>query len=154
MKTLILYASKYGAAKEVAQRISRKMSEVLICDLKQKDIPPLAGYDCVIIGSSVYAGSLRSEAKAFAAKNADELCKKTLGLFLSNFSDDDSYFEKNYPQKVVQAAKAKGSLGGIFDPKKVNGFERFIIKIVMKKAEYIEKIDDNKISEFVEAMQK
>jgi len=152
MKTLILYASKYGAAKEIAERIADKMGEASICDLKQDDIPPLSNFDCVIIGSSIYAGQVRKEAKAFAAKNADELCKKTLGLFLSGFAEDDSYFEKNFPQKILQEAKAKEFLGGIFDPKKVNGIERFIIKIAMKRAEYTESIDNEKIGAFVNAM--
>ena len=155
MKTLILYASKYGAAKETARRIADKMGgDALVCDLKQNNIPPLSGFDCVIIGSSVYAGSLRSEAKAFAAKHADELCTKTLGLYISGFSEDEGYFAKNYPSKVVQSAKATAFPGGIFDPKKANVIERLIIKIIMKSAEYADKIDDEKISEFAVRMRK
>jgi len=154
MKALILYASKYGAAKEIAQRIADKMGEAAICDLKQSNIPSLSAFDCVIIGSSVYAGSIRKEAKVFAAENADELCKKPLGLFLSGFAEDGNYYEKNFPPKILQAVKARGFLGGIFDPKKANGFERFIIKIVMKKAEYVESIDDEKIDIFVNEIKK
>jgi len=152
MATLILYASKHGAAKEIAGRIAGKIEGAVMCDLKQSDIPALSDFDCVIIGSSLYAGSMRGEAKAFIAKNADELCGKSVGLFLSGFSVSDSDFEKNFPPKLLQAAKAKAFLGGIFDPQKATAIERFIIKIVMKKAAYIERIDDDAIAKFADAM--
>jgi len=154
MKTLILYASKYGAAKEIAQRIAKKIEGALVCDIKQKNLPALSDFDCVIIGSSVYAGSLRSEAKAYAATYAGELSKKNLGLFISGFTEDDSYFAKNYPASLVQSAKPKGFFGGIYDPKKANWFERFIVKIVAKESEYTDRIDNSKIEAFVEALMK
>ena len=150
MKTLILYASKYGAAREIAERIAKKIDNAVVCDLKQ-DTPPLSQFDCVICGSSLYAGSIRKEARAFLADNADELSKKKLGLFLSGFAPDsaDNDFAKNFPAKVIQAARAKAHLGGIFDPKKAGAPERFIIKIVMKQTGYIDSINDEKIAGFV-----
>ncbi|MCL2565395.1 MAG: flavodoxin domain-containing protein [Defluviitaleaceae bacterium] len=154
MKTLILYASKYGAAKEIAKRIADKMGEAALWDLKQGNIPPLSDFDCVIIGSSVYAGGIHKEVKVFVSKNVDKLCEKPLGLFLSGFAEEGSYYEKNFPPKVVQAAKAKGFLGGIFDSKKANVFERFIIKIVIKKTDYVDSIDNEKIDVFVNEMKK
>ena len=152
MKTLILYASKYGATREIAQRIAKKMDGAVLCDLKERDIPPLTEFDRVICGAPLYAGSIRKEAKTFLAKNADELSAKKLGLFLSGFAADDSenYFEKNFPEKLVRAAKAKELLGGIFDPRKASAPERFIIKIVMKQTGYIERINDENIAKFVE----
>ena len=152
MKTLILYASKYGAAEEIARRIAREMSDAVVHDLKQGGIPPIADFDCVIIGSSVYAGSVRKEAKTFVAKNADVLGQKRLGLFISGFAKDDKYFATNYPQSLLDKVKAKGFLGGIFDPKKAGGFERLIIKIVMKQNSYVDSIDGDAISKFVEEL--
>ena len=149
MTTLILYASKYGAAKIIAGRIADKMGDVTICDIKQSKIPPISSFDRVIIGSSLYAGSIRREAKDFIAKNADELSGKTLGLFLSCFAQNDDDFERNFPSELLQAAKVKAALGGVFDPKKANAIERLIVKAVMKQAGYLERIDDNAISQFV-----
>ena len=148
MKTLILYASKYGAAKEIAGRIAKKIDGAVIHDLKQGNIPPLSQFECVILGSSVYAGSIRKEAKAFLEKNAGELSGRKLGLFLSGFSPDND-FAKVFPPKVLQAAKAKANLGGIFDPGKAGAAERFIIKMVMKQAEYTDTISDEQITRFV-----
>jgi len=42
--------------------------------------------------------------------------------------------------------------GGIFDPAKANFLEKLIMKIVVKQSGYINTIDNEKISEFAEAM--
>jgi menaquinone-dependent protoporphyrinogen oxidase len=149
MKTLILYASKYGAAEEIARRIAQKMDGSVVYDLKQGSIPPLEDFDCIILGSSVYAGNIRKEAKAFVAKNAAELGEKTVGLFISGLGTDINVFSKAYPPGFADKAKAKSLLGGIFDPQKCSGPERFIIKMVSKLTEYTDSIDDETIDRFI-----
>jgi menaquinone-dependent protoporphyrinogen oxidase len=150
-----LYATKHGAAGEVAKRIAAKIGASELFNLKQKDIPMLNQFDCVIIGSSVYAGMIRGEAKRFVKNNADVLKSKRLGLFLScmNTSDDSKYFEMNFPPEIVRLAKAKECMGGIFDPQKAGAIGRFIMKIAAKKTEYTDNISDEKISSFAEIMQ-
>jgi len=154
MKTLILYATKHGAAAEIAKRIAAQIGDADVYDLKQGNIPQLSDYDCVIIGSSVYAGTFRKEAKAFLAQNAEKLCKMKLGLFICAMSESnvDGTLKANAPDEVVLAATAVSALGGAFDPKKGNFFERLIMKVVTKKSGYINTINDEKISRFVEAM--
>jgi len=120
MKTLILYATKYGAAAEIAKRIANKIDGAVIHDLKQSGILDLAGFDCIIIGSSVYAGMFRKEAKAFLSQNADVLRQKKLGLFISGMSsgEEQKMFADNVPKDLLESAKATIMPGGIFDPKK------------------------------------
>ena len=154
MKTLILYATKHGAAAEIARRIADKMTGVAVCDLKESGVPGLAGFDCVIIGSAVYAGMICKEAKVFLSQNADALLGKALGLFLSGMdaSRETACFEANFPMELLQAAKAARCLGGIFDPKKANGMERLIMKAAAKQSGYADTIDDGKIAQFAEEM--
>ncbi len=152
MKALVLYATKHGAAKEIAQRIGKKLGAT-VCDLAGK-APDLTGYDCVIVGSSVYAGQLRKEAKAFVAANADALKKLKLGLFVSGMAADgeEGYLTQNYPADVVSHATAKAMLGGIADPKKENMFEKLVMRIVTKSGKYTNTISDEKINGFVGKM--
>ena len=151
MHTLILYATKYGATREIAERIAKGMGDATLHDLKLGDVPDLAGFDCVIIGSSLYAGSIRKEAKAFLAQNADKLRDKKLGLFLSGMakSDEEKYFKDNFPSSLMQAACVASFLGGIFDPKKAGAMARLIMKAVTKQPGYVDAIDDEKITQFV-----
>ena len=154
MKTIILYATKYGAAAEIAQRLAAQLDEASVYDLKKEDIPSLHEFECVIVGSSIYAGTFRKEAKGFLAQNADELCNKKLGLFISGMSESegDEAFKANVPDRVLEAAVVKNILGGIFDPKKANFFERLVMKAVTKQSGYVSNISDEKIRKFVEVI--
>jgi menaquinone-dependent protoporphyrinogen oxidase len=157
MKTLILYATKYGAAREIAQRMAKKLNGAAVYDLKQKDMPDPAGFDYVVIGSSVYVGMIRKEAKDYMAQNADKLRGKKIGLFLSGMSVndfDDNFYKTNFPPDILQAAKVKSLVGGIFDPKKANFFERFVMRIITKKSGYTSTISDEKIRQFTEILTK
>jgi len=152
MKTLILYATKHGAAGEIARRIAQRMDGATVCDLKQGDIPSLAQYDCVILGSSLYVGAIRKEAKAYLSQNIEGLRGKKIGLFLSGMdaTQGKACFEANFAPELLQAARAKRFLGGIFDPKKAGALERFVMKIAAKQSGYTNSIDDGAIKQFVE----
>jgi len=154
MKTLILYATKYGAAEEIAKRIAIQTGDATVLNMKFAGDEQLADYDCVIIGSSVYAGMFRKEAKAFLKENADDLCKKKLGLFICSMGDSnkDEVLKTNVPENIINAALVTESLGGMFDPKKANFFERLIMKAVTKQSGFIDKINDEKIKSFADAM--
>jgi len=154
MKTLILYATKYGAAKEIAERIAKLVPESTTCDVKSDSIPPISDYDCIIIGSSLYAGTIRKEAKAFLSANTDALKTKRIGLFLAGMSpaEESSYFETNFPPDLVENAIAKSLVGGVFDPQKSGVFERMIMKAVTKQSGYINTISDERIEKFAETL--
>ena len=152
MKTLILYATKYGATAEIARRMARKMDGAAVYDLKQGNIPPLENFDCIILGTSVYAGNIRKEASDFAAKNVAELDKKTVGLFISGLGADINAFNKGYPPGFAGKAKIKGFMGGIFDPQRCSGLERLIIRMALKLTEYTDSIDDEAIDRFIAAI--
>jgi menaquinone-dependent protoporphyrinogen oxidase len=156
MKTLILYATKYGAAQEIAKRIAAKMEGTVVHDLKQSGVPSLDGFDCVVVGGSLYAGMLRKEAKTFLTDHKDTLRGKKLGLFLCGMdgSKESEYFKNNIPEDLLSSAKATAFLGGIFDPKKAGFLERAIMKAVAKQAEYSDIIDNPKIITFVEGLKK
>ena len=155
MKTLILYATKHGAAAEIARRIASRIDGAVAHDLKKGSAPPLEGFDCVIVGGSVYVGMVRKEAKTFVSQNAASLHKKKLGLFLCGMDSGKvkECFDANFPSELLKSAKAMSFLGGIFDPKKAGVLERFVMKVVAKQSEYIDTIDDGKITEFAEVMQ-
>ena len=154
MKTLILYATKHGATREIAERIAGRMDGATTHDFGQGNIPDIAGFDCIVVGSSLYAGMIRKEAKAFLSQNADTLCNKKLGLFLSGMdsSKEKDFFESNIPQSILLGAKATGFLGGIYDPKKAGFIERLIMKAASGQSKYTNCIDDGRIEKFIEAL--
>jgi len=151
---LILYATKHGAAREIAQRIADNMRGAALHDLKQGGPPPLEQFDCVIIGSSLYAGMIRKEAKEYLSQNAETLRGKRLGLFLCGMdgSREKECFEANFPPALVEQAKEAAFLGGVFDPKKTGVVGRLVMKAAAGQSGYADTIDDEKIRRFAEVM--
>lgn len=147
--TLILYATKYGAAREAAQRLSDQLGGAAIHDLKAGSVPGLEDFDTVILGSAIYAGSIRKEARTFLAAQKFELAQKRLGFYLCGISKDErTYLKDNFPKELLEKAVATGLFGGKFDPEKANGLERLIMKAVAKQAGFIDTLDDEKIKQF------
>ena len=154
MKTLIAYATKHGAALEIARQIAGKTDGSVLYDLKQGGLLSIDEFDCIIVGSSVYAGMIRKEAKAFLSQNADLLRSKRLGLFYSGMdpSREKDTLEANFPADILQAAKSARFLGGIFDPEKAGFLERLIMKAASKQTGYANNIDAVKIELFIEEL--
>jgi len=154
MKTLILYATKYGATKEIAEKIATLVEGSQIYNVKEKNIPHLEPYDCIFLGSSVYAGSIRKEMKEYITLNKNMLKDKKLALFLSGMGTESSekVFKDNFPAELLETAISKEILGGIFDPQKANKLEKTIFKLVAKQGDYKSTINQDKIKAFVKSV--
>jgi menaquinone-dependent protoporphyrinogen oxidase len=154
MKALILCATKYGATQEIANRIASRLDDATILDLSKNSDPDLCDYECVIVGSAIYAGMIRKEAKAFLVQNTEALQGKRIGIFLSGLdpSKEDEVYEANFEAELLGTIKAKSHLGGLFDPKKTNLAERLVMKAAAGQSGYQDAIDDEKITRFVEEL--
>src|SRR5689334_10955807 len=82
---LVTYASKYGATKEIAQKIG----EVLCQTGLQVDVFPVDGtlditpYKAIILGSAIYIGKWQQEAVEFLKANEKILASRQVWLFSS-----------------------------------------------------------------------
>jgi len=154
MSTVILYASKYGATQKIASIIADKIPNASLIDLKCANSATIENFDTVIIGSAIYAGLIRKEAKDFIEKSQTTLLKKNIALFISGISEDaqELFFKNNFPASLLQHSKANMLLGGIFDPSKTNAIERTIVKLITKNSNYFSSIDDSKITAFIDKL--
>jgi len=153
MKTIIIYLTKYGAARETAQLIMSKINGAVIHDLEQGN-PSLTDYNCVIIGCSIYAGGIKKEMREFLKHNTDILKTKNLGLFLCGLqaNAEEKNFTTNFPKELLKSAKIKSLLGGIYDPSKYGFLARLIMQLIAGNSNYKNTINDKKIEEFVKAV--
>lgn len=85
MPTLVAYASRYGASREIAERVAAKLTEageqVDLCPVRQAGDP--AGYEAVVIGAATYMGSWLKEARRFVREHEAVLSTKPVWLFSS-----------------------------------------------------------------------
>ena len=154
MKTLIIYATKNGATKKIAEAIAGYMGNATLHDINSAGSVSIGSYDCIILGSPLTAGQVHKSIKSFAVKHTNELQNKKLGIFLSGLQADgeDEYLKQNFSKELLDKADAKACLGGIFDPEKCGFFARTIIKAVSKLDTYTSTIDEGKIVLFAKAL--
>ncbi|MFW5987954.1 MAG: flavodoxin domain-containing protein [bacterium] len=153
MKTLIAFATKHGATKNIAEKIAGKLDEnVNLYNITEKNEISLSNYDKIIIGGSIYAGRIRKEVKEFCSNHIDELLEKDkIGLFISCMGEGEKAEEQlkdNFPDKLYKNAVATGALGGEFDFNKLSFFEKLVVKMVSGVKESQSNILEENIVEF------
>jgi len=83
MRVLVTYASKHGSTAQVAERIALTLvgSGAKVDVLPMRDVRDVAGYEAVVLGSSVYFGKWLAEAVRFADQNRTTLAARSVWLF-------------------------------------------------------------------------
>lgn len=143
-KLLVTYASKYGATREIAE----KMGEVLRNAGIQADVLPvnkvsaLEPYQAVVLGSAVYVGKWQKEAGEFLKDNEKTLADRTVWLFSSGPTgegDPVTLLEGwRLPDELKPVAERIHPrditiFGGFINPAKVNFIEKAAVKNLVKK---------------------
>lgn len=130
VKALILYATSHGATKVCAEKLAEALggqADVAAVKHFSGGTPP---YDCVIVGSPVYGGSVLKEVKEYCRENSAQLARKPFAVFFSCLSESEAavrgYLERNFPPELAGAALACASFGGAFYFSRLNFLERAI----------------------------
>ena len=85
MNVVVVYASKYGSTKGIAEFIAERMrGQGLEAEARSVDSRPDPGqYDAVVLGSAVYLGRWMKEAAEFAEQNRAALASRPVWIFSS-----------------------------------------------------------------------
>lgn len=161
MRTAIIYYSKYGTTKKVAEMIQSRLvtDEVTMINVQYEKIADidLSSFSRIIIGTSVYAGSSKKRFKKFCTDYYTPLfAQKEVGLFLCGMEPDSlkqqREIERSFPEELIRHSKARGFMGGEFLVEKMNVLERLIIKKITKTVTSISAINEFAVNEFVGKM--
>lgn len=157
MKSIIIYATRYGSTAEAARRIKEKLGEdCMLINIMTDKVPALDSYETVVLGGSIYVGRVQKQLTAFLNSNLNQLLEKNIGLFLCAGAPKPEERAKElqgaFPSRLLEHAAAKDVLGYAFSFEKM----RFLDRAVMKKikgdsistAEYF----DQKIARFAELL--
>lgn len=137
LKTLVVYATKNGATKVIAEELCKNLKgETDIRNIRDK-IPSIKDYDAVIVGGSIYMGKIQKGITSFLRRNKRALMDKKLGLFIGCYTppDTEGYIDGFFDNELLSHAKTSAILGGIMQYDKMNFVYR---KIFMS----LKKIDD------------
>lgn len=154
MKTLIIYASKHGCTEKCSNLLKDKLNgQVKIVDIKKDNVPEIALFDNIIIGGSIYMGRIQKGVNEFCLKNISQFKNKKLGFFICCMSENDiaeKQINTSFPEELLSKAIAIENFGGEFIFKKMNFFERFIIKKISKTSNDKSTISEEKINKFAQ----
>lgn len=102
-KTILLYATRWGATTETAKEIIRVINEkfkigIDLVNLKEKKTknPDISPYENVILGVSVAKFRWAKEGKNFLKKNKTILAEKNLFVFVSSGGAGEAYQKKDF----------------------------------------------------------
>ncbi|MFO7879637.1 MAG: flavodoxin domain-containing protein [Bacteroidales bacterium] len=157
MKTAIIFTSKHGSAEkvanELAQGIGRKMCRII--DLKSETDIDLSAFEQVILGASIYAGTIQKRMKKFCESNMHELMNKRLGLYICAM--DEQRYEQElkdaWPEMLRRHALAAYVMGGEFNFQEMNFLERMVVKKVSGVTKSVASWRDEASREMIEKMQ-
>lgn len=136
MKTIIIYATKYGFTKECVDELKNQLNgDVLAVDILKDSISSLDAFDQIIIGGSIYMGQINRKLRTFYENNLESITSKRLGLFLccgllENFEQSIS---NAFPSQLIEKAVSKECFGGQLRTEIMKGPDRLITNM-MKKA--------------------
>ena len=139
MKTLILYSTRDGQTKKIANYIAGIIHENV--DVKSiTDMYELANYDRIIIGASIHYGHFNKALYKTLEKHTALLNQKTTAFFGVNLTarkPEKSTPETNvYVRKFLQRITWKPTMsavfaGALFYPR-YNFFDRIMIQLIMR----------------------
>jgi menaquinone-dependent protoporphyrinogen oxidase len=123
MRVLIAYGSRYGSTEEIASRLAEFLREegveAEVLDLKrERNWPPLEGFDGVMVGSGVKVGRWMNEPREFLKRKSEELRGRRLAVFVSCFSalNAPDYARTDLLEKLMEEAGVKADLYEAFGP--------------------------------------
>jgi menaquinone-dependent protoporphyrinogen oxidase len=141
IRILVAYASKHGATAEIAERIGRVLRGVgLWTDVEPiEQVAALAPYQAVVLGSAVYMGRWRAEARRFLKEHRDDLADRDVWIFSSGPTGrgDPKTLTKGWTLPTaltddVEHVKPHdvALFHGAIDPAELTMFERWIVRRV------------------------
>jgi menaquinone-dependent protoporphyrinogen oxidase len=129
-------ASRYGATAEIADAIARGLRGLGIdaARVPVDEVERLDGFDLVVLGSAVYLGRWRPEARAFGHRFEAELAARPVWLFSSGPLDHSLDGEDHGPPRdagrLAERIGARGHawFGGVLSPEADGILEWLIIR--------------------------
>lgn len=157
MKSIIVYATRYGSAAKAAELIQKELAgDCTTVNIMTEKVPLLDSFDTVILGGSIYIGQVQKELTAFINANLKQLLSKNVGLFLCagtpKQEDRDKELQGAFPPELLAHAAAKDVLGYAFNFEKMRFFDRLIMKKIKGDAVSTSEYFDKRISTFVKAL--
>ncbi len=148
MKALILYGTRKGCTRGCAEMVREQIGGGDVVDVKKSRSVNLAGYDLIVLGSSIRMDKIHVEVSRFVKENLSILLGKRVGLFICSGDDKTDHIGNNYPRALVDHAAAKAQFGGQIRLEEFGPVMRFMLKKAANVMENYDRLRPDVIAEF------
>jgi len=114
-RTLVVYQSKYGSTKAIAQKLTLILGPAAVIspeDFSEKH----RAFDTVVIGSPVYGEQILNGIREFIVNNSDWLKTKKIALFTVCLSPSGESAYADLPEMLGECVVWQGTFGGVYAP--------------------------------------
>jgi menaquinone-dependent protoporphyrinogen oxidase len=139
MTVLIAYGTKYGTtadrASSLGAAIRARMPSVTVTltELRRGPGPDPDAFDAVLVGGSVYGGTVLPRVISFCERNEQALLTRPVGLFsccLARGRHALEQMQDSFPDWLWKAAFCRGLPGGALYPSKLRLVDRILVRSV------------------------
>ncbi|MCK9152253.1 flavodoxin domain-containing protein [Methanobacterium alcaliphilum] len=148
MKALVVYGTRYGAAREIAQEISKVISEegveTDLQDAKGLKKIDISSYDLIVVGSGIKIGKWTKNSLNFLKEHKEELATKNVALFVTCGAANkeetkqegwDNYLIKVAEDNLINKPLDLGLFGSLYDPKASGLMFKLVNRFIRKDLE-------------------
>jgi menaquinone-dependent protoporphyrinogen oxidase len=136
MKILIAYRTKYGTAAACARALAEKLgAEAALADLADARDVDVREYDVILVGGSIYAGTLQRKVVSFCEKNRSALLERRVGLFLCCLYEGEDaalQLQSAFPDWILAHSFARALPGGEVHWDRLSFLDRMLVRGVMR----------------------
>lgn len=156
MRTLIVYATKYGSTEKFAHLLGDKLhDDVDYMELKRNINKDLTHFDTIIIGGPIYMGQIRKDITSYCEEHLEMLKSKHLGLFICGMLNEDvikDELQSSFPPELIQQASVTAHFGGQFQFEDMSFFDKAITKKIAKITSDYSDVREETIEAFAQSM--
>lgn len=155
-KTIMIYATKHGSVENAVTFLKEKMpGEIRLVNIMGEEPPPLADYENVILGGSIYVGKIQKKLSKYIEKHLEELLTMRVGLFICGAQEEqirEKELEDAFPAELFRRALCKEVLGYEIHYEDMNFIERKLVSKILGHQESYSGLSNEKMDHIAQVM--
>jgi menaquinone-dependent protoporphyrinogen oxidase len=156
MSVLIAYRTRYGTTGKCAGLLRDRLSaETHIADLKREREPEIEPHDTVILGGSIYGGTIQQDLISFCEYHREALLERRVGLYLCCLYQGEKARQQihaTYPSWLVAHASLMSSFGGEIEIGQLSLLDRLVVRNLFGYKHDISLLDMGEVERFAQSV--
>lgn len=154
MKSAVVYATRHGTSRKVADRIATALGDCETYSIQEaRNLDP-AAFERIVLGCSIHAGNSPKSMRDFCRRHREALLARPLALFLCSMNPKEREHNRDvaYPKELRNHALACELVGGEYLVDRMNFVERFLVRRFSGATSSLSMLDEAAMERLVTAL--